>query len=502
MHRDVSRKTVWRLVSAGTVLVLVGAVGLQAARAQQGGSILRRNGAGPAQRTMTEDDYIRQILGEDEAAPEPPPGGKIPVEGEPGAPEPPGATPPAEEPKAEEAAAAPAPWGLTDLFDDDAGGNWFKENQWKFGGNIDQSFTLNFQSPRDRFNGPVTWTDRSNDYQLNQLWWFAERATDTSKKDFDLGGRFDIFFGSNSRFDTETGLEDNNINGGQAFYGIAIPQFYIEAAYKKLKLKMGHFISPVGYFTVDMTQNFFNTLPYTFQYGEPFTHTGVLATYTPNDNWAFAAGTVRGWDNFDSSGIGTSNMAAIASATYTWKDKSSFYWFMIWSNEPNGFGTDVSSRYLQTMVYSKPLTAKLNYVLQSDLGIQANTNNAVGGGTSRWYGVNQYLYYVQNDKWTWGFNFEWFRDEEGFRVGGFLPINPATPANSATRGLPTNRSGYVGNFFQWTMGPKYQFHKNMFLRPNLRFDLFNGVSTTGLKPFSDGNKNYQGILGTDLVILF
>ncbi|HEY2252240.1 MAG TPA: hypothetical protein VGH74_14300, partial [Planctomycetaceae bacterium] len=96
---------------------------------------------------------------------------------------------------------------------------------------------------------------------------------------------------------------------------------------------------------------------------------------------------------------------------------------------------------------------------------------------------------------------------EGFRVGGFLPVPPGSsnPASSnfvATRGLPTNRLGYVGNFFQWTMGPKWQLHKNMFLRPNLRFDYIDGVATTGLLPYGDGNRRFQGIFATDLAIVF
>ena len=430
-----------------------------------------------------------------------PPGAKVEPEGD----GPPAGTNP-------EATTPPAPWGLTDLWDDpEGGGNWLKDNQWKIGGNLDQSFTANTTSPRDRFNGPVTWTDRSNDYQLNQAWLYLERATDTTKKDWDIGGRFDGFFGSNARFDTETGLENNNFgfNNHHAFYGFALPQFYVETAYKKLKIKWGHFISPVGYFTVDMTQNFFNTLPYTFQYGEPFTHTGALATYTVNDNLVLGGGVVRGWDNFDGSGTGTKNLAPIVQATYTWADKSSLYYFGIYSNESNGFGTDVSPRWLQTIVYSKPLSEKWNYVAQSDLGIQSNTNNSVGGGTSRWYGLNQYLFYTVNEKWTWGFNFEWFRDEEGFRVGGFLPVPPGTAATVATRGLPTARSGYAGNFMQTTIGPKWQFHKNMFIRPNARLDYFsgnannsNGTNGTPLLPFGDGNRNYQLILATDLAIVF
>ena len=485
MHTDVLRShhpVLWRLVSAGTLLAVVALAGFSPAR---GADIL-------------------QILEEEMTAP-PPEGAKVLPEGE-GPPA--GTNPIAEEEKKEEEAAPPAPWSLTDLWDCEDGSNVLKDNQWKIGGNIDQSFTGNWSSPRDRFNGPVTWTDRSNEYELNQAWIYFERATDTTKQDFDLGGRFDGFLGTNARFDTETGLENNNFafNNQHAFYGIALTQFYLETAYKKVKIKWGHFISPVGYFTVDMTQNFFNTLPYTFQYGEPFTHTGALATYTPNDHWAFGAGLVRGWDNFDSSGTGTSNLAPIVQATYTWDDKSSLYYFGIFSNESNGFGTDVSPRWLQTIVYSKPLNDKLRYVAQSDFGIQSNTNNGVGGGTSRWYGLNQYLFYVCCDRITVGFNFEWFRDEEGFRVGGFLPVPPGRPPEVATRGLPTTRVGYVGNFFQWTWGPKIQLTQkpNIFLRPNFRWDYFQGVATNpgGLLPYGDGNKRYQGILATDLFILF
>ncbi|MCR4415687.1 MAG: porin, partial [Thermoguttaceae bacterium] len=44
---------------------------------------------------------------------------------------------------------------------------------------LDQSFTWNPDSPRNRFNGPVTFFDRSNDYMLNQLYLITERVTDT-----------------------------------------------------------------------------------------------------------------------------------------------------------------------------------------------------------------------------------------------------------------------------------------------------------------------------------
>ena len=74
---------------------------------------------------------------------------------------------PQNQPEPAEAAADapdPGPWTLTELFADEGGGNFLKDHNIRLYGNLVQSFTFNFQGPRDKFNGPVTWTDRSNEY--------------------------------------------------------------------------------------------------------------------------------------------------------------------------------------------------------------------------------------------------------------------------------------------------------------------------------------------------
>ncbi len=40
---------------------------------------------------------------------------------------------------------------------------------------VDQSFTWNPQNPANGFNGPVTWTDRSNSYEFNQAYIYVEK---------------------------------------------------------------------------------------------------------------------------------------------------------------------------------------------------------------------------------------------------------------------------------------------------------------------------------------
>lgn len=394
------------------------------------------------------------------------------------------------------------PFTLQGLFTDECGNNCLTNKGWKIGGNVAQSFTLNFESPNNRWNGPVTWTDRSNEYQLNQVWLYADKPTDTSKNDWDWGGRFDFLGGTNARLTTETGLETPNLNG-PGIYGIALPQFYGEVAYKKLKVKVGHFLSPVGYFTVDTSQNFFNTLPYTYQWGEPFTHTGAVASYQVNDNLVIASGYIQGWDNFDGH---NPHMGNVTSWTYTFKDKSSLAHVMFLTQEPN-FNFQFTQRYYQSLVYTKPINDNWTYVGQTDFGTQRDAT--VLGKQANWYGLNQYLYYKINDKWTWGFNFEWWRDEEGYRVAQFLPSNLPSGITGSPNGANLLPGGYAGNFYQITFGPRWYptAKPNFFIRPNLRFDWFEGqldpnVNTAGLQPYQDGRKVNQGLLVTDVVWIF
>jgi Putative beta-barrel porin-2, OmpL-like. bbp2 len=334
---------------------------------------------------------------------------------------------------------------------------------------------------------------------------YFDRPTNTGGDGWDIGGRVDLNYGTNARFDTEAGLENKINSPNHPYMNLALQQFYGEAAYNNLKVKFGHFLSPVGYFVVPTPQNFFNSLPYTFQYGEPFTHTGMLANWTPSEHWTFGAGFARGWDNF---GNANPHLCSITTATWTGNNNDSFAWVWIQSHEPdaNSGGVDpppggrvYSSRYLHTLVYSRPLSEKVTWVAQSDLGVQGA---AFGPGTrtARWYGLNQYLFYKVNDAWTWGIQYEWFRDEEGFRVGGLFPsvFNPNASGNAVG-------TGFAGNFSDINFGPQWRPNgsQNLLIRPNLRWDWYGGSTNgAGQLPYDNGTKAQQFIWGTDVVILY
>ncbi len=153
----------------------------------------------------------------------------------------------------------------------------------------------NTQSPRSPYNGPVTFPDR-DDGQFNQLYGVIERTAPCNNIGWFLGGRVDMLYGSDFIYTTAAGLDGTPVGnsprwGNSSFqYGAAMPQLYVETDYDDLKIKWGHFYTIIGYESVPAVNNFFYTHSYTEQYGEPFTHTGILASRPWNDNWTVYAG--------------------------------------------------------------------------------------------------------------------------------------------------------------------------------------------------------------------
>ncbi|HEX7447021.1 MAG TPA: outer membrane beta-barrel protein [Pirellulales bacterium] len=372
----------------------------------------------------------------------------------------------------------------------------FKKHEILVAGWIAQSYTWNPYNPSDGFNGPVTWTDQANRYQLNELYLYAVKPVDTKGEGWDYGGRVDLLYGTNYRWDTEAGLE-THLNSGK-FYGLAIPQFYGEVGYNDLKVIVGHFISPVGFYTVGTYNNFFNTIPYTYQYGEPFTHTGLLARYQVTEKINAGAGLIHGWDDFDSSFNKWGGY--LGTLTVNGNADDSLAFVQVYSHEPTqNAARPFTQRYFQTLVYSRPLkkiSDKLTYIIQSDFGVQGEAT--LTGKTARWYGINQYLYWKKNDLWSWGVNFEWFRDEEGFRVTAAVP----SPGSPNAIGWPRG-PGFAGNFYQITFGPRWTPLPNVVVRPNFRADWYHGPNNVeNLRPFDGGRRNLQQILATDVIITF
>ena len=185
-------------------------------------------------------------------------------------------------------------------------------------------------------------------------------------------------------------------------YGWAIPQLYAEVANESLSVKAGHFFTPLGYEVIPANQNFFYSHSYTMFNSEPFTHTGVLATYTGLEDMTLYGGWALGWDTgFDQLNGGNIWLGGFSTKV---SDNISFAYLNTYGNFGWRDGGDDDS-YSHSIVVTVDATEKLQYVAQSDL---IRTDNP---GVSEFdtVGINQYLFYSVADDVRLGTRMEWWK---------------------------------------------------------------------------------------------
>jgi hypothetical protein len=244
-----------------------------------------------------------------------------------------------------------------------------KEHGFSLGGWLSTGVTYNTANPKDNNNFPVTFNDRASEFQLNQFNLYLQKSVDLDSKEWNYGGRFDFMFGTDPRFTQAAGLDNKLISERDSrFYDIAFPQAYLEVFApigKGITAKIGHFYTILGQEVVMAPNNFFYSHAYTMQYGEPFTHTGILFNYSLNDHFSLTAGTVDGWDNFRENLSNWSFLGGIS-----WADDAAtnaVSWSVI-----SGDVTDIAAknRTLSALVVSHNFTDNLQYVFQNDFGYQ------------------------------------------------------------------------------------------------------------------------------------
>ena len=421
-----------------------------------------------------------------------------------------------------------------------------------WGGWVQGSVTANANAPSDGYNGAVTFGDRSGQAQLNQLYMYFQKAINVQGDEWDWGGRFDGMYGEDSIFTQAYGVPyvnagnwsqslqrgnwDLNLGShNNAYNSFALPQAYVSLNIplgNGADVKAGHFYTPIGYETVTAPDNFFFTKPYTFQYGEPFTHTGFLVNYAVDENWSAMAGGVTGsatggWDGNFNSQLG--NWDFLGGGTWTSDDKA--YSLNVSGTAGNRSYTSVGNNSFWGMysIVGKAnwLDDDLHYVIQHDHGFANSVVNVSGFDVNaQWYGINQYLMYDIQDDLGVGLRAEWFRDANGFRVLG--PARCVAATNLTDQSNPNSYSSYAGNcgsgspyangaygvtqlnnwnnaggganYYELTAGVNYKPLKWVILRPNARYDFSQGAS---MYLNSAGQAiNYQFTFSFDATIVF
>ncbi|MDD2737816.1 MAG: porin [Methylomonas lenta] len=325
-------------------------------------------------------------------------------------------------------------------------------------------------------NSPISFNDRINEFQFNQLNLFMEKAVEKGDS-WDFGGRADWMYGMDSTKTQALGWDNKiMVEDKSSYYSVAFPQAYAEiyAPFGNgITAKVGHFYTLIGYEVVTSPDNFFYSHAYTMLYGEPFTHTGALLSYDINDMVSVTGGAVMGWDNFRES---PGAWDFLGSVSVKPDDDTSIVTSLITGDTL--FGGVLRNTTMYSIVLSHDFTDKLHYVAQHDYGVAQGTPN---DNQADWYGINQYLTYDINDKLAAGLRAEWFRDADGYRTG------------------------FNGSFYAVSAGVNYKPVSWFKLRPELRYDNFaadSNVAAVEKTPFDIGSENDQIGVAMDMIVTF
>ncbi|MGE3243736.1 MAG: outer membrane beta-barrel protein, partial [Pirellulales bacterium] len=287
----------------------------------------------------------------------------------------------------------------------------------------------------------LSFEDYPDHLNLTQAWIYFEKIAATDGCSADWGYRFDMMYGVDAQktqaFGNDSPVWDVTFDNG--VYGWAMPQAYGEIGFNDWSVKIGHFFTPVGYEVIPAIGNFFFSHSYTMFNSEPFTHTGVLGTYSGYEDVTVYAGWTAGWDTgFDQAQGGSNWLGGIGfkpmdDVTVTYVSTAGNF----------GLRTAGESGYSQSVVAVADLSDKTQYVFQTDW-VDANGFYNNPGFDNDEYGINQYLFYTMNDCWKSGVRMEWWKSN-----------------------APTGESQ---SFYEITGGVNYRPHANLVFRPEIRYN--------------------------------
>ena len=268
-----------------------------------------------------------------------------------------------------------------------------------------------------------------------------------------------------------------------------------------LDVKGGRFYTILGYEVVPATGRPLLSVPYMFNYGQPFTHLGVISTLHVTDRINWINATVNGYDRW-------------FNENYKWNYLGGFTWtskdakanlavsYIFGPNQypkflpPNtqivllgntippyeagrrntGYGSN--GRTSITNVFSYTWTDKLTQVIENDDSYENNIPGSGTDGTNRndsWYSFGNWFLYKFTDKLTGVWRSEVFHDQGGQRL----------------------QTGKADTVYEMTLGMICKPKPYIWIRPEARYDWSQFVPV-----YFDNTRKSQLTLAVDAILLF
>jgi hypothetical protein len=370
---------------------------------------------------------------------------------------------------------------------------------------IQNSFTGNPSLSTDGTNFGVTPNHLANQWMGNQYYLVVERPVDKSDS-VNFGFRTDLLLGNDWQFNHMHGLFDSAFVLN-SFAGFDPAQFYASIHLPiltrlGLDIRGGRWYALGGSEGVPALSRPLLSVPYMFNYGQPFTHFGVLSVLHLSENLHWYNGAINGWDrwvdeNYHWGYVGSLRWAANDyrtqfAMTGIW-GPNQFPRFLPANTQifPDGYvnipslagavnpGYARNDRTLLTWVLSHRWTDKLTQNIETDQGWEHAIPGLASGGRNgapandEWYSFGNWFLYSFRDNLMGVWRSEWFRDVAG------------------------SRTGFPGNFYEMTLGMIVKPRPWLLIRPEIRFDW-----SQFSHPFDNGTQSHQLTLAVDMILRF
>lgn len=386
-----------------------------------------------------------------------------------------------------------------------------EESKIKVYGWLQNSYTGNTNGmPKNGLNFGVNPNFLANQWMGNQYYLIFEKPLEQGDE-LNFGFRVDNLFGNDWQFNHMHGLFDTAFVPNH-FAGYDPAQFYAEVHLPPVlskggtDIKGGRFYTILGYEVVPATGRPLLSVPYMFNYGQPFTHIGALATTHVTDRINWYNGTVNGWDRFFDANYKWGYLGG-----FTWTSKDSKANLAVsYTFGPNQYPSFLpantplvptgyspagymagrhnplyggSWRAMFTEVFTYKWSDTFTQVVETDQGHDPNVPGWGPGGSPRsaeWYSFGNWFlwqFWKNEDKdiMTAVWRSEWFRDVGGIRTG----------------------TGKTDNYYEMTLGLIFKPVPYIWIRPEARYDW-----AQWNKPYNDGTRGSQLTLGVDAILLY
>lgn len=329
------------------------------------------------------------------------------------------------------------------------------EGPFEIGGWMSAGFTANAHGNRTgNGNAPLPINNVADTPVLNQFWLYAEKPLNMKANCCDWGFRIDYLFGADGP-DTQA-LGDQGWDFGwnsSRDYGSAIPQLYGEVGIHDLVLRLGYAVGLQGFEGNQAVDNFFYSHNYGFGYGVPGTFAGAVVEYQVSEQLEVIGGWTTGWNGWWSNHLSASTF--MGGLTWTLTDKTSVTYHVTAGDfgdgtAKNGAPGNEGRIYAHAIVLTHTVNERMDWIVENTLG----SNTGIGADSNQWYSLTGFLFYDITDCWSAGARLEWFRDDDGRRVA-------------------VNGAGQ-GSYYEATLGLNWQPHSNLRVRPEVRWDWFDG----------------------------